>query len=98
LWYNPREASIGLAEDKSNVIEGEFSTISWLKKRFTLPEIDDTSSKLSQICASTGNITIIEWFITQGFEMNELAWKGAAKRGHIHILEWLKKALARPKN
>jgi hypothetical protein len=68
----------------------------------SLPKIDDAPCELPKVCASTGDISIIEWFITQGFEINESAWKGAIKRGHIHILEWLKKALARsasrPKN
>jgi hypothetical protein len=92
-WLEKKEYSKKDANNKKlwyNAIKGGFYTIEWLKKYLLLPKTDDQPRKLFKNCASTGDISIIEWFISQGFILNKLVWRGAAKREHIHILEWLK--------
>jgi hypothetical protein len=92
-WLKKKEYSNKDANNEKlwyNAIKGGFSTMEWLREYSPLPKIDDQPRKLFKICASTGDISIIEWFTSQGFILNGLVWRGATKRGHIHILEWIK--------
>lgn len=65
----------------------QLHVLEWLSKYKKFPK--------NEICSSAvnlGNLTILEWAISQGYPMDEkICLEKATKNGNLEILEWMKK-------
>ena len=75
-------------EDKYNLIEEDISNLNQLIYYIQNIELKRRNLKLSISTARSGNVEILKYLESQGYEMNKEVCIAATKRGNLEALKW----------